>query len=716
MITVYNANNLAQQYFFQKAYLDLKVNELLPAEAQNPNNTFLSLEDYFANIGSLIALHSEYAMIPSDEEPFEINANTRKIKIPAAFNNGVAIRGDDMSEVITFTIDRYFDYVDLAGTKICVQWELPGIDGGTGISYITLVDLDTIPGKIRFGWPLTEKLTQHAGKVNFAVRFFIENKNQTEHDKSPYNYVLNTSPATITILSGLNIVDPTFSEANVDGEFKKFVENSHQPAFPKAESPKWNDSRDGSGAGKNLKLDSPAAIPLESDTLTLTAQATVSGNTFIDYKWYFKQGGRNSNYPAVPIETGDKFTVNNFDYRVVEIPKGGKRVINEQYFTKPDANVEVYQLYTKPTLLAEDGPFYERFTSLTINARTEDQMLDDEFTNVTGAYWVSAENCAGGQNYIEIQNQHNKPEYGTTMPTLNFSTPSNSDDCIIPTPAEVTLTKEPTKTTFTDEASQLEIEVSQDTDKAARSYAWYKNHIDSEIILDENIEKVSKVGEVKNLALSGEDIPGWYYVHVESKLNRAIERKDSSYAYRVVNPPIKPELVTEYCVWTSVYFSTDDSEIEAFLANTDNWKVVPKEGIAHSEFSKGDIIRLRVRPKLGDKAVADLYFNNELIENLYTDDITYDWYIVEADDPNVDNVEGNELGVKLTSDVIANYWDENENGFIKYLSPLNANYLDVWCTTNTSPITSYYCVVTNKLDTREAKFELEDYERIFEIW
>mgnify|MGYP003443003546 CR=1 FL=1 len=62
------------------------------------------------------------------------------------------------------------------------------------------------------------------------------------------------------------------------------------------------------------------------------------------------------------------------------------------------------------------------------------------------------------------------------------------------------------------------------------------------------------------------------------------------------------------------------------------------------------------------------------------------------------------------------YWEENENGFIKYLSPLNANYLDVWCTTNTSPITSYYCVVTNKLDTREAKFELEDYERIFEIW
>ena len=48
------------------------------------------------------------------------SANTRNIKIPAAFNKGVAIAGDDMSEVITFTVDRYFDYVDLAGTKILV--------------------------------------------------------------------------------------------------------------------------------------------------------------------------------------------------------------------------------------------------------------------------------------------------------------------------------------------------------------------------------------------------------------------------------------------------------------------------------------------------------------------------------------------------------------------------------------------------------------------
>ena len=157
MITVYNANNLAQQWFFQRAYAYLDVHGELKPELVNENKTFLSLESYFASIGTLISKRPEFALIPSDEEPFEINANTRTIKIPSSFAKGVAVAGDDMSEVITFTIDRYFDYVDLAGTEICVQWEIQGVDGGTGISYITLIDLETVPGKIRFGWPLTEK-------------------------------------------------------------------------------------------------------------------------------------------------------------------------------------------------------------------------------------------------------------------------------------------------------------------------------------------------------------------------------------------------------------------------------------------------------------------------------------------------------------------------------------------------------------------------------
>ena len=717
MITVYNANNLAQQWFFQRAYAHLEAEGLLKDEFKNPNGLFLSLESYFANIGTLINLKTEYAMIPSDEEPFEINANTRAIKIPAAFAKGVAIAGDDMSEVITFTIDRYFDYVDLAGTNICVQWELPGENGGTGISHITLIDLETMPGKIRFGWPLTEKLTQYAGKVNFAVRFFVENKAQTEHNPSPYDYVFNTSPAVVTILPGMNIVDPTFSEVNIKGEFNKFVQNSQNPALPKADSPFWTDYREVGGVGKDLRLDSPAAIDLDSDELILKAQALVNGNGYIDYKWYFKQGGIDSDYPVVEILASDeRYEIKNDVYEEVEIPEDGQRVINEQYYVHdPDKGADAYKLFIGPVLTAAEGPFYERFTTLRIKPRNGNE--DPIYRDVTGAYWVEAAHYVGAKP-IELDPEN--PDLGS-LPPINQSTPSRSSDCIVPTPAPVTLTAEPAQTVFSTQdhiaksSVILEVTPSVDAGNPARFYTWYKNDSDPDTILDDSIEKVTKVGDAQSLVLTKGDektVPaGWYYVNVDSQLNRAIESKKSTYAYRVTEEPQITELITEYCVWTSVMDSTNE-EIIDFLENPDNWNAIPANGLQPDAFTKGDLVRLRVRPKIKETLVEDLYVDDILIDNLLTDDISYRWYIIPVDDPNVSD----EVGTILDEQTINDFSDVNNNGYIKWGTPLHSNYLDIWCVSNTFPITSYYCVVTNTLADKKAEFTLGDYENLFTIW
>jgi hypothetical protein len=53
----------------------------LPSDAK----MFTGLDDYFAHIGDLIALDPIFAMLPLDEEPFKINANTRDITIPSSF-------------------------------------------------------------------------------------------------------------------------------------------------------------------------------------------------------------------------------------------------------------------------------------------------------------------------------------------------------------------------------------------------------------------------------------------------------------------------------------------------------------------------------------------------------------------------------------------------------------------------------------------------------
>jgi hypothetical protein len=50
--------------------------------------------------------------LPQDEELFEIDANKRKINVPASFSGGASVVGDEIAETIYFSIDRYFDITD----------------------------------------------------------------------------------------------------------------------------------------------------------------------------------------------------------------------------------------------------------------------------------------------------------------------------------------------------------------------------------------------------------------------------------------------------------------------------------------------------------------------------------------------------------------------------------------------------------------------------
>lgn len=697
MITVYNANNMAQQWFFKRAYAHLEAENLLLEASKNENKTFPNLESYFANIGNLINLRAEYALIPSDEEPFEIDANTRAIKIPNAFAKGVAVAGDDMSEVITFTIDRYFDYVDLAGTKICVQWEHMGKEGGKGISYISLIDLETVPGKIRFGWPLTDNLTK-AGKVNFAVRFFVENTNMTEQDPSPFTYVLNTLPSTITILEGLNIVEPSFSEANIENEFLKFVRNSQNPALPKANSPFWNDK-----VGKDLKEQSPAAINPTTDTLTLEAQALVNGNGYIKYQWYFKDGVSGI---VTPIAEGDeRFTINNQVFREVE---DTERKINEQYYVKVvdenDPEAEAYELYVNETLPTDGTKLYERFTTLKFNPTPEGG--DDSFNDVTGTYWVAAENYVGAD---AILLDPAKPELGT-IPSINYSTPANSSECIVPTPGVMELIAEPAETVFIEGGSVLlQITVNTDSSNPQRTFSWYRNtqspdRVYTEVnLVDSGINKATLTLSDKEL------IPGWYYVDIDSRLNRRISNIKSTHPYRVVNKPVKPILDLEYAICKD-FKERNAEELEEYFATEAIWKTLTEEKI---ESFAGQLIRLRINAKLTeDIAVEDMYKDGEVIDNLYTDGVTYEWYIITPDNSGKDSV-----GEKLDAESVAKYTDEFNNKFIKWGAALDKNYLDVVDTIDAdTPAASFYCVVTNALGGKTAQFAHGDYEHIYAIY
>ena len=170
-------------------------------ENQNIPIVINTLAEYFAFIEDIVDLDKkQYFILPLDEEPFDINANTRNILVPTAFKqNGVGVEGEHLAENLFFRIDRYYDIQDLASSRIniIIQWELPGTKT-KGISTPWVRDIESQPGKLIFGWTLPKELTTVAGNIRFSVRFYELNVDGS------IKYNFNTLPQSIKINSSLN--------------------------------------------------------------------------------------------------------------------------------------------------------------------------------------------------------------------------------------------------------------------------------------------------------------------------------------------------------------------------------------------------------------------------------------------------------------------------------------------------------------------------------
>ena len=130
-----------------------------------------SLKQYFHYIADLAQINTKYTVLPADEDVFDIDANTREIIVPSSFRkNGVGVQNDHIAEVLYFRIDRYFDSQDLGLCKIYIQWQ--NASGELGLTREYSRDLNSEEGKLIFGWPISESITQTAGPVQFAIRFY----------------------------------------------------------------------------------------------------------------------------------------------------------------------------------------------------------------------------------------------------------------------------------------------------------------------------------------------------------------------------------------------------------------------------------------------------------------------------------------------------------------------------------------------------------------
>lgn len=161
--------------------------------------------------------------ISNIEEPvFNVDLNTREIEVPKNFKD-LAVFTDHKAETIWFSVNRYFDGVDLYKKNIAVQFI--NALGEEGLDVVSVYDSDNEKhafisddnpkideNELLIAWKLDYSVTKASGPVSFSLRFFEVDENGS----TTLTYNLGTRQATVNILSGLYV-----------------TENAANPALPK---------------------------------------------------------------------------------------------------------------------------------------------------------------------------------------------------------------------------------------------------------------------------------------------------------------------------------------------------------------------------------------------------------------------------------------------------------------------------------------------------
>lgn len=360
-----------------------------------------TLEEYFSWLRNLSIIDKKYTVLPLDEDHFEINANTRAINIPASFKkNGVAVQGDDLAEVLYFKIDRYFDYMDLNNTDIFIQWETPKDANGNIIRSVSpayIRDIESEPGKLIFGWALSDAITATSGTLKFSVRFFQwenEDKAAQEDGEKILAYSFSTLTASVTIQPAINF-NPEKDEYKIDDVGDRLVdriENSKIVGGYAAAVPIFIENLD-----DTIKYD----LDAETGLFDLLVQAYSTDTGAISYTW--KRQALNEDNTG----SGEEISVIESTNKMVEVEDLNNLNKAFSYYetngTDADGN-PIYTLYVgsiPPSVedIEQGLKLYEKQSAAVADR--------------AGIYWAVAENRITNSSSSEVSKKaiFPKPEY-----------------------------------------------------------------------------------------------------------------------------------------------------------------------------------------------------------------------------------------------------------------------------------------------------------------
>lgn len=489
------------------------------------NDYFTILGDVKRDVQAGVENFDPYMLIlPSDEGIFAIDANTRAIDIPAEFRNGIGVQGDELAEVVYFSIDRYFDTTDLYDKDIFVQWEAPS--GDKGLSVTINKTLRFLYDKVVFGWPITKEMTKKAGDIKFAVRFYERERNPST-DEYSLIYSFSTLTATVKVKPALDFNIDTPDDENIlnpidkNDTIYKMMRNS-----------------------KAIGLDTPAAAPIFDVESFIPADMdekydvgqTFKGRAFfkkeddeqakggITYLWY------RINKKNTPSEIKGS---GKLSYE--ESTDSVRKSYDTYYIKNKQGEYEVY----KEVIPAPDGTtIYKRYTEYT--------------PEEAGKYYIVATNTAGRGNSESAQS-------GSWL--IAFA---EAPKVVCSDEIKHTIIAQESGATLAPEVSA--------TDNGTLTYKWYK---DNKIISNETSEKLFISYKENN-----DDDEGYYKVEVTNNKNNDTSSVMSE-EMRVTKPASDFPDPSDWLYYAEEQSLDATARVE--LKQEDILKVMLRTPLAHSD-------------------------------------------------------------------------------------------------------------------------------------
>lgn len=130
--------------------------------------------------------------IHDTDKPIEVVNRT----INTPLYEDIVVSMDNNSQIISFTIDRYFDGVDLLNKVIAIKY----INALNESDRTFAVNVSNTDNKITFGWLIDSKVTKKNGYVRFAIEFL-------GYLDSGEFYCWSTKPSQIEVSEGLYVDD-----------------------------------------------------------------------------------------------------------------------------------------------------------------------------------------------------------------------------------------------------------------------------------------------------------------------------------------------------------------------------------------------------------------------------------------------------------------------------------------------------------------------------